>query len=802
MTPVRAGWSRRTILAACLICAATAVIVGTVAASLWLDRASRLSRFADSVEHDTLLLSQHTDGVLRRVETVLSVVAYNWETNGPRIGNRNRLNFLGQQLPEGACLTLFTPTAAVLESSCPAARRTMLPPDTLQRHANRRAITILGGDRIRDAVSFSRSAIAADGSFLGVVMATFNAAALLGYDRSPDSTREQVIVMPDGTLVAATSAWGEEGLSAPVRMAIPAITHNEDLTAIRIIRHDDAITAGVLARAQPLIAIVSADTGPTLQEWQRDAMSVGALVLVALAGMMLLLHRLHRAERAQAEAEFAAERERTLLNIIVANAPVGIWMMPADRVAPLVNKTFAAWTGWYGNRPSITGEELIRWQASDEIAAVRSEPLLVDEPVTFVDGVTHTLQVAKQRVLDPDGNLMGVVGVGLDITERKAMEEALRSTASRLDAILKNAPVGIAIEGTDRRIQLVNPRMLEICHRREEDMVGAPAGLLFACDADGREFDHDCLPMILKGSTVREERSVRRGDGTQFWASLVGRMVSPDDPSLGIVWAIEDVTDRRTAEDALRRKTTELEQSNAELEAFAYMASHDLRQPLRTISSYLGLIEADLADRLDADGREYMDFCRAGAARMDRLIVDLLEYSRVGRKSKPFQPYPSADILAVAVENLDAAINEAGASVTVDAALPMVLGDDGELVRLFQNLIGNAIKYRHRERPPAVHVGCAPEADSWHFTVADNGIGIAPEHLERVFGIFQRLHRSDEYEGTGIGLAVCRKIVERHGGHIWVESTPDKGSIFHVTLARDPGQPLTAEEPKALLRLA
>lgn len=234
--------------------------------------------------------------------------------------------------------------------------------------------------------------------------------------------------------------------------------------------------------------------------------------------------------------------------------------------------------------------------------------------------------------------------------------------------------------------------------------------------------------------------------------------------------------------DTEERRTAELQRSNAELEAFAYAASHDLRQPLRTINSYLALLEQDLADRLDDDTREYLGFARNGAQRMDRLIVDLLEYSRVGRRTRPFAAHQAADIIEAATANLDAAIAEASATVTVAAGMPVVWGDADELVRLFQNLIGNAVKFRSPERPPEIHVDAVIFDGMAEFRVADNGIGIPADCFDRIFQIFQRLHRRDQYDGTGIGLAVVRRIAERHGGRVWVESREGVGSVFHVTL--------------------
>ncbi len=226
----------------------------------------------------------------------------------------------------------------------------------------------------------------------------------------------------------------------------------------------------------------------------------------------------------------------------------------------------------------------------------------------------------------------------------------------------------------------------------------------------------------------------------------------------------------------------QVHRSNAELEQFAYVASHDLRQPLRMVTGYLAQVERALGDRLNEDEAEMIGFAVHGAKRMDRLIVDLLEYSRVGRQGQDPEPVDLALVVPEVLDYLAPAIAEAGALVTTAGTLPAVAGQSSELLRLFQNLIGNAIKYRLPDRRPEVVVSCRPDGVQWAFTVRDNGIGIEPENFERIFGVFQRLHTQKQYDGTGIGLAVCKKIVERHGGRIWVESETGQGSRFCFTL--------------------
>jgi signal transduction histidine kinase len=246
---------------------------------------------------------------------------------------------------------------------------------------------------------------------------------------------------------------------------------------------------------------------------------------------------------------------------------------------------------------------------------------------------------------------------------------------------------------------------------------------------------------------------------------------------------IEEQNQQQTrAEESLRALTTELARSNKELEQFAYVASHDLQEPLRMVSSYTQLLEQRYRGRLDDDAHEFINYAVDGARRMQRLINDLLEFSRVSTRGKPLQPVDANDVLGTVRANLSAAIEDAGALVT-NEELPTVMIDPTQLGQLLQNLIGNAIKF-HGAGPPRVHVAACEREGEWVFAVKDNGIGIEPEYFDRIFVIFQRLHVAADYPGTGIGLAVCKRIVERHGGRIWVESESGAGAIFSFTVPK------------------
>ena len=251
----------------------------------------------------------------------------------------------------------------------------------------------------------------------------------------------------------------------------------------------------------------------------------------------------------------------------------------------------------------------------------------------------------------------------------------------------------------------------------------------------------------------------------------------------------QEVADRRRAEAELALTTAKLQRSNAELENFASVASHDLQEPLRMVTSFLQLLQRRYADKLDETGDEYIAYAVDGASRMQVLIKNLLAYSRVGTRTNPFEPVESREIVRQVEEDLSVAIAEHSGSLTVDH-LPAVVADPTQLRQVFQNLIGNALKFNDGTAP-RVHVSAEPtdhvlaeegSPAGWRFGITDNGIGIAPEHAERIFAIFQRLHTRDEYEGTGIGLAMCKKIVERHGGRIWFDSEPGTGTTFYFTI--------------------
>jgi PAS domain S-box-containing protein len=363
-----------------------------------------------------------------------------------------------------------------------------------------------------------------------------------------------------------------------------------------------------------------------------------------------------------------------------------------------------------------------------------------------------------------------------DLTERSRAAAALAESEERYRRLVDLLPDAVYIHDGNS-ILFVNPSGVDMFGAASAEEIIGRSPLEFSHSSDQRNVVARASEVLRhKVSKESQRRRRLRMDGSEYLADVSAVHINWHGTP-AVLAVVRDVTAQVRASEDLRR-------SNAELEQFAYVASHDLQEPLRTVASYCQLIERRYKTRFDEQGLEYLGFAVDGAKRMQRLITDLLAFSRVGTKGKPFAPTDLNKVCEDAISNLDRAIANSVAQVTA-GPLPTIDGDAVQLTQLFQNLIGNAIKFRGAAAP-VVHIGTAGEGDGRVFSVADNGIGIDPQHRERIFQIFQRLHERDKYDGTGIGLAVCKKIVERHGGRIWVEDAPGGGCAFRFTL---PGEP-------------
>jgi PAS domain S-box-containing protein len=358
------------------------------------------------------------------------------------------------------------------------------------------------------------------------------------------------------------------------------------------------------------------------------------------------------------------------------------------------------------------------------------------------------------------------------VLEREARRA--RATSARFFQLSRDLMCTATVDG---RFVEVNPAWFATLGYRGDEVIGRR--LIDFVHPDDVE-----ATLTVMGSVQRREvdaeairHRLRAKDGSYRWVTWS----SFADFETGLVYARgTDFTERQEAADKLARANADLARSNAELEQFAYVASHDLAEPLRSISGFSQFLAAEYDDRLDDDGREYLEHIVSGTVRMRALIDALLEYSRVGRNRPDLKPVRGDEVVGDVLAALDASIRDSGATVTRDP-LPVVLADRGELARVFQNLLSNAVKFAGDDAP-RVHIAASTEGEHVRFSVTDNGIGVEPEYAERVFGMFKRLHGRDRYPGTGIGLTVSRRIVERHAGRIWVEPAPGGGSRFNFTL--------------------
>jgi PAS domain S-box-containing protein len=366
-----------------------------------------------------------------------------------------------------------------------------------------------------------------------------------------------------------------------------------------------------------------------------------------------------------------------------------------------------------------------------------------------------------------------------DITARKLAEEA----SLRLAAIVASSDDAIISKSLDGVVTSWNAAAERIFGYQAEEMIGQP--ILRLQPEDRQEEENMILERLRRGERIDHFETVRRTkDGRLLDVSVtISPMRNARGTIIGASKIARDITERKQLEGEFAQRAAELERLNTELQQFGYIVSHDLQEPLRTIISFVQLLAQHLHGQKDAQTAEFIAFAVDGTQRMQALITDLLAYTRVSGKAQAFTAVDCAALLERVLGDLRLAIQDSAAEVTHDA-LPTVHGDAGQLGLVFQNLISNALKFRG-ETPPRIHIAARREGAQWIFAVRDNGIGIDSQHGERIFEVFQRLHIRSEYPGTGIGLAICKKIVEQHGGRIWVESAAGQGATFRFTLSAE-----------------
>jgi PAS domain S-box-containing protein len=702
-----------------------------------------------------------------------------------------------------------------------------------------------------------------------------------------------------------------DGRERHVEVASWPVTYQGQRALFSII-HDitGRIQAEEALRAQQ--ADLESQVAEKTRELNRAHRLANWTLLLALAVLSVVTVFLFRGLRRSAESRNALRQKSSILASLLDSIPDLIFFKDVNGVYIRCNTEFARHVG--RAEEEIVGrtdydiyprEEADAFRENDRLMLERLGPRHNEEWVGYPDGRRVLLDTLKTPFYGPDGAAIGIIGISRDITERKRMEESLRTSEQRLASVLETQQEMICRFQPDTTLTFVNEAYCRLFGKTSEELVGRPflelvpeseheairatVGALSAenpsqhythqvIGGDGRTAWQEWTDRVILDSrgAVMEIQSVGR-DVTErmlaeqalrdkgeeleryFTSSLdllcianvngefvrinpewervlgytVGELegrrfldfVHPEDveatvEALGklrnqeqvhsfenryldrqggyrwIEWrsipqdeliyaAARDITERYAMEQALRERGEDLARSNADLEQFAYAVSHDMRQPLRMVGSYLQILEKELADVLTDETREYLHFAVDGARRMDGMILGLLDYSRVGRKTDPKAWMNSRESLDEALSFLRPAVLESGAEVRVSGQWPQVFASRDELTRLFQNLVGNAVKYSVSERPPVVDVTVRDQDRDWLFSVRDNGVGVAPGQQDRLFKVFSRLHARGRYEGTGIGLALCRKIVEHHQGRIWVESEGEgKGCAFFFTLPK------------------
>lgn len=424
----------------------------------------------------------------------------------------------------------------------------------------------------------------------------------------------------------------------------------------------------------------------------------------------------------------------------------------------------------------------------EDLAQLPGQPLRFEFRVKHKQGHYIWLEGVVTNLLH-DRNVNGYVANYRDISHRKIAEEKLRNERYLLRTLIDNLPDYIYIKDTQLRHVINNKANVELIGAAsEEETLGKtvmdyfdPAIAMEFMQADRRVLEHGQPILDLEEKIVGHLNEVR-------WLLTSKIPLKDDNKVIGLVGISRDITERKKAELLLKElnaslaiQASKLEASNTELERFAYVASHDLQEPLRMVRSFLQLLKKKYDASLDAEAHQYIDIAVDGAERMKQLIMDLLDYSRVGFVTEKFEQVDMNEVVQKALHYMQEQVRALNATVKVDS-LPTITGIGTQLGQVIQNLISNALKYSNQS--PVVYITCKEETENWQFSVQDNGIGIDSRFFEKIFVIFQRLHTQSEKRGTGIGLAICKKIIEGHGGKIWVESQAGAGSTFHFTIAK------------------
>jgi len=428
----------------------------------------------------------------------------------------------------------------------------------------------------------------------------------------------------------------------------------------------------------------------------------------------------------------------------------------------------------------------------------KGESIESEVKLTLPDNKIHTFLIKYNPAYDESGNIFGAFVSTTDISDRVDDMERIKQSEGNLKTIFENTSEGFILLDINCSILAFNSKTKKYTFFISENEMEVGKNLFEYVQKSRVVQFQEIIAKVLQGETIQYERPYQRENSHITWIDFTITPVKEAGQIIGFCISLKDITQRVQNEvaltelyDKLNRRAEELTQSNAELESFAYVASHDMREPLRMVTSFLSRLENKYRDKLDDKAKQYIHFAVDGAARMRKIIHDLLEYSKVGKKEYKFEEIDLSKLLAEVGQLNISTFNEKNAVLCWDS-LPVIYGYRTPLLQVFHNIISNSLKYQRSEVHPIIKIVAEEHIDYWKFSVTDNGIGIDNQFLSKIFVLFQRLHQKDEYSGTGIGLAICKKIIESHQGKIWAESVVGESTVVYFTIKKIYNKPVTA----------
>ncbi|MDK9721273.1 MAG: PAS domain S-box protein [Rhodospirillales bacterium] len=783
---------------------ATAALIGLLLSDISRQKREVFEKARQTIEFKAKLMGDHATRAFEAIDLILFSLATDLKHLDAIPGAdqiRNRLHERILFLPQATTLAIYDARGRlVADAKRLDADENVSDQAFFRRHAADGILFHLEGPQPRrfDAsgrvsLRLSRLLSKADGSFLGVLLAEIDPGYFRSFYREDDplGVDEVILLDAEGRILASEQAetlqLGRHASEIPALSGL--VLPNRPLSGLLRLESEQTIAVVQQLSNFSLRIAVLLDKSKLQATWRQTSHETGLVIvgagLIYLCAMVLIALLLQRRQA----AEEALRISEANLRAIHDNTDIGIVRTDQAGHILAVNPAFAKMLG--SSCGELGGRSIFSLSHPDDQSdgQARFKELqsgrigkynLVKRYRRLDNGAYVHVRISTFLVKPGDSLPQLTFAMVEDITDAKRAKDTIEALLRRSQLILSTIGEGILGLDASGRIAFVNPAAEALLGYAAKDMIGKSShALVHHHRSDGQIHDiSDChIHAVLSDGNPRQTSrdTFWNKDGAAVPVEYVATPMRSETGIEGAVIAFRNIKNRLESESEIMR-------SNAELEQFAYAVSHDLQEPLRMVASYVQLLGRRYSGKLDEDANTFIGFAVDGAKRMQQMITDLLDYSRIQRKGNPMVPISLDEPMNEALKNLDLAIGECKAKLEIKSVLPVVTADAAQMSRLFQNLIGNALKYRDKQRIPAISIKARMQ-DGWHIiSIADNGIGIDPQYFDRIFQIFQRLHSRADYPGTGVGLAICRRIVERHGGKIWLESQPGKGSVFYVSL--------------------